>query len=138
MLLATGAAPQKPPAKVQAPRTLEEMAQLARQRARRALRSGKRVLEQILPDLSMPYEENRDFVERALRDLVRRGPDLAPILDALIESLPELAANIEANGGLKLRGYMLEQGLLVPVLDDCPVPIAYYGVARHVDHNGCV
>ena len=36
-------------------------------------------------------------------------PDLAPILDALIESLPELAANIESNGGLKLRGYMLEQ-----------------------------
>ena len=79
-LLPRPASPAQEPPGPEAPSTLEDLAKLARLRAREPLNAGRRELQQLLPDLSLSYLENREFVERAVQALARRGPDLAPLL----------------------------------------------------------
>ncbi len=73
------------PGKVQPPRNLEDLARIAAARAARALERGKLLLQRYRADLSLSYDQNREFVERAVRALASRGTDLAPLLLPLLD-----------------------------------------------------
>ncbi len=87
------------------PRTLEELVHIAGKRAAAALKAGKKLLQRYKPDLSLSWNENREFVDRAVSALAARGSDLAPLLFPLLDpkGRDERSRNLAENAGRVLE-----------------------------------
>ena len=65
---------EKPP-----PPTLEQLAEIVGQRARRNQEKTRRELKRHLQDLHLEWSANRDYLEKVILLLSRQGPDAAPL-----------------------------------------------------------